>query len=724
MSILFKHKSLPYPFLLWLPLCALFIATTAYTQRRGPRQDFRAAALVTIDVSPDGITLAIARSSSEAIQRNGRVELWNLKTGELLRTITGFDGSIWSVSFSPDGQSLITASTEFREEKIATNPKDRKGTVVAELKWWNTKTGEFSKRVSLPGQGRSGLSASLSPDGNIVATVERYTERGINILDDGVANLPGISIRRPTTSWGVSQGVEIKLLDVQSGNTKVKLDGGSTTSPAYWYRRLERPFFSPDGKTLAVISAGEVKLWNVSSGDKVETLKKFKGRPVALSFSPDSRILAVASIKVDTPWDEASVRQSEISLWDLSTGKAIKKLNGRNDAVASLQFAAGGRALLIGSLQYERERTIGTVKMWDLQTNRLAILNVHEGQTVSSLTLLPDSPAVVLQSGSDVEARDAVTWKVKYSFEASANDEIDSRAASRFLLSVKRVVAVAFSSDGTTVSGEIPDEGIKLWDPRTGGVKKQIRNVHAPDSVVAASSNGRVLAELGPTELRLWDLTAGTNSVLPFSAAVSVAALALSADGQLLAMGVDDEIKLRQTTEGNSTRTLNGHGSALEFLVFSDNGGTLVSADEEGTIKIWDVPAGQLKKTISSSGRITALSVDASGEMLATAREDYSISLWDLRIGAQRSTLKKHTSVVNALVFSLDGTMLASGGDDRTAILWDTTSGKSKRTLKGHDLTVTSLAFSPDGQSIASGSGNASVVLWNVLTGKLDRILR
>ena len=721
MSIVFKHRSLRYSFLLF----ALFITTTAYTQRRWPRQDFRDAALVTIDVSPDGTTLAIARSSSEAIQRNGRVELWNLKSGELLRTITGFDGSIWSVSFSPDGQSLITASTEFREEKIATNPKDRKGTVVAELKWWNTKTGEFSKRVSLPGQGRSGLSASLSPDGNIVATVERYTERRIDIFDDGVPNLLGIGrVRRPMTGWGVSQGVEIKLLDVENGNTKVKLDGGSTTSPAYWYRRLERPFFSPDGKTLAVISAGEVKLWNVSSGDKVETFKKFKGLPVALSFSPDSRILAVASIKVDTPWDEASARQSEISLWDLSTGKAIKKLNGRNDAVASLQFAAGGRALLIGSLQYEPERTIGTVKMWDLQTNRLAILNVHEGQTVSSLTLLPNSPAVVLQSGSDVEVRDAATWKVKYSFEASANDEIDSKAASRFLLSVKRVVAVAFSADGTTVSGEIPDEGIKLWDPRTGGMKKQIRNVHAPDSVVAVSSNGRVLAELGPKELRLWDLTAGTSSVLPFSAAVPVAALALSADGQLLAMGVDDEIKLRQTTEENSTRTLNGHGSALEFLVFSGNGGTLVSADEEGTIKIWDVPTGQLKRTISSSGRITALSVDASGETLATAREDYSISLWDLRNGAQRSTLKKHTNVVNALVFSLDGKMLASGGDDRTAILWDTTSGKSKRTLKGHDLTVTSLAFSPDGQSIASGSGNASVVVWNVLTGKLDRILR
>src|SRR5258705_5834248 len=126
MSIVFNHRSLRYSFLPWLPLCALFIATNAYAQRRWQQQDFRTAALVTIDVSRDGNTLAIARSSRDVIQRNGRVELWNLKSGQLLRTITGFDGSIWSVSFSRDGQSLITASTEFRQEKIASNPKDRK----------------------------------------------------------------------------------------------------------------------------------------------------------------------------------------------------------------------------------------------------------------------------------------------------------------------------------------------------------------------------------------------------------------------------------------------------------------------------------------------------------------------------------------------------------------------------------------------------------------------
>ena len=71
-----------------------------------------------ISFSPDGRTLAIARGASEAVNRYGRIELWDTETGKLNHLIKGFDGPVRSISFSPDGLTLISASTEFAVPKF------------------------------------------------------------------------------------------------------------------------------------------------------------------------------------------------------------------------------------------------------------------------------------------------------------------------------------------------------------------------------------------------------------------------------------------------------------------------------------------------------------------------------------------------------------------------------------------------------------------------------
>jgi len=291
---------------------------------------------------------------------------------------------------------------------------------------------------------------------------------------------------------------------------------------------------------------------------------------------------------------------------------------------------------------------------------------------------------VVLQSEDEVELRDARTWDVIHAFESSEDDKSEAMRRSRFILTANRAVAVAYSRDGTTVSAEIPGEGIRRWDARTGGIRAQIPYAKSSDdAVLAFSSDGDFVVEQTADGVRLRDLLNGTTKPIPLQTDAEISALTLSPDNR-----------------------------------------TLITADEAGVVQLWDAETGQSKKKIPVGQQITAVAIAATGQVLAIARADRSIILWDLKTGAIRSEFRKHEDVVNALAFSPDGNTLASGGDDRTAILWDIASARAKRTLKGHDLTVTSLAFSPDGLTLASGSGNAAVVLWNVTTGKLDRILR
>ena len=624
---------------------------------------------VTTAVSPDGQTIAIARSSGGFEKRNGRVELWDSTSGALQRTITGFDGPIWSMSFSKDGKSLITVSTEFRKPQTQPADRDDPDPQTAEVKWWDVNSGEFLRRKLLGNEGIRSAEANWSPAGDVVAVVERYARGQWEpvVRPQSAASL----------DWGSIVELKLGLFDANSIERRSKIEGGQQVGmgETAFLVRMAHPVFSANGEMLAAISGTDVKLWKVDSGKKLRTIKEFNGAPTAIAFSPDGQLIAVAAVNGRMPGGKSEIRVVEVA-----TGRLVNKLNGVNDSVACLQFAEQGPILLIGTLQYEPQREMGTVKFWDLKDNRLFRFDVKEGKAVSSMTIIPHKRAIVVQSGSDVELRDLQTWKVIHSFDPPADDESESMRRSPFVLSANRALAVAFGSDGITVSSVLRRE-IRIWDTRTGGVKD--RHSREPVDVVASSSNGELIAEATLRQVSVTEVRTGVKKILALETGDRVSAIALSVDGR-----------------------------------------SLVTADDLGSIRFWEVSTGRLTKSFETGQAITALAIDSSGQMLAAATADRSIGLWTVQTGKLKIELKKHRDVVRALAFSPDGRTLASGGDDRNLILWELGSGKATLTFERGDSAIASIAFSANGQLLASGAGNESVFLWNVKTGKLERILR
>src|ERR1700730_12850888 len=221
--------------------------------------------------------------------------------------------------------------------------------------------------MTMPGEGSSSLRATYSPDGEQLAVAESfmqlsYVSSGSTMDIPDQSNPTPISIRPLGPSMFFS--ADLKLLDARTGELKLKL---SSSQPG-------RAMFSPDGELIAAWNANEVKLWNARTGREAHNLKGFKGLPRSIAFSPDGKLLAVASTAYDhRGWGSAGTGRSEVKLFDVRTWNVKLRLTNLA-SINSLAFNPSGRVLLIGGTINEKAGAIPGVKLFDLQTGNAANL--------------------------------------------------------------------------------------------------------------------------------------------------------------------------------------------------------------------------------------------------------------------------------------------------------------------------------------------------------------
>jgi len=285
---------------------------------------------IAVAFSPDGNWLATSGA-------NRFVTLRDPTSGAIQRVLTGHPGLVHEVVFSPDSTLLASAGAE--------------GIVIL----WSVE--RCDKVLALQ---------SLSDDEGTARTI---------VFSSDVRLL----------ATGASDGT-IKIWDIQNRNVKWQLP------------RQRLPVtsvkFAPNGQLLATATGnwrqpdlpGELRLWDVATGKETADLKKHEREIKRIDFDPAGKRIVSAGVDHSIlVWDVAGAKLADhfnihaapgslavvqdgtllaigdlrggVSVWNLASGKRVRRYVGHEGAVLGIAMRPDGKVLATASHD-------GTVKLW------------------------------------------------------------------------------------------------------------------------------------------------------------------------------------------------------------------------------------------------------------------------------------------------------------------------------------------------------------------------
>ncbi len=457
--------------------------------------------------------------------------------------------------------------------------------------------------------------------------------------------------------------------------------------------------FSPDNQIIATASHKDksLKIWNVMSGELIETLAEQKeGEYIySVQFSPNGELIAFGS------------QDNTVEIWKITKDKSFqpyKKLVGHTDLVTSIAFSQDSQTIISGSFDK-------TIKVWDIATSQTTHTFVGHGDGIVSISLSPNQ--TLIASGS----RDK-TIKL---WDLDRKKEVEMLAGHQ-----NRVIFVAFSPDGKTLASASDDRTTRLWNVNAKDPEAKIFEGHK-DWVrsLAFSPNYSILAS-GSDDgtIKIWDPTKPESEIKTLNQHKEIVnSIAFNHDGTMLASGSrDNDIILWDIDRGEVRTIFQDHSDDVSSVAFSPtNGKILVSGSVDKTIKIWDIATGNnIKPLDKHEHNVTNVAFSPNGKILASSSLDKTIKIWDVSSWNSLHTFMGHTEGIDTITFSPDNKILASGSRDNTIKLWDVNKRRLINTLVGHEDWIRDLEFSPDGKILASSSRtkDGTIRFWDVNTGK------
>ena len=194
-----------------------------------------------------------------------------------------------------------------------------------------------------------------------------------------------------------------------------------------------------------------------------------------------------------------------------------------------------------------------------------------------------------------------------------------------------------------------------------------------------------------------------------------------SPDGKMIAAASNEGIKLL-SLNGQQTQALGDTRSHVVSLVFSPDRMHLLSGDDKGNLKNWNLDTKIATSFETIPGAIQSLDVSRDGKIAVSGDSDGVIRIWNLG-NRSLKILGKHDGKAYDTKFSPDGKLVVSGGEDGKVSLWDLNTGREKIILDNQQI-INSVDFSPDAREIVIGDAAGSIYIWNNSTNEMKILVQ
>ncbi|NEO97636.1 MAG: TIR domain-containing protein [Symploca sp. SIO2E9] len=556
LSILKAGKELQHPLLqVFRPKQELqnqvvnMLLKLVYIGKERNRLEGHHEAVESVSFSPDGQTIATA-------SLDHTVKLWN-RHGHLIRTLEGHQDAVMVVAFSPDSQIVATGSLDktvklwnLEGKLLKTLKGHTDGVVSISFNPLNKASQQgFSQVIATAGYDRTVRVWTL--DGKLQQTLSEHT---------GIVRVVRFSPDGQTIASAGSDGI-VRFWNRQ-GQVSATLERQDD--------EIRDISFSSDGQTLATVSLDQnVKLWNWPEGVLIKTIPTYSYGILSLSFSPNGQTIATAG------------KDNTVILWNLE-GMQTAILKGHQGRVNSISFNPDGKLLASASND-------NTVKIWQINNPWLTVIRGHQASVYRKS--LADDTRFLVSTGNNESAK---PWNKNTQLLANASENStlkpwgwDSQVLAQLNFDPGGITSVKVSPDGKIIATTSNDNTVKLWSREGKLLNTTIE--HYGLLGINFSPDGKIIATVGAEgTVKLWNRQGKEIATLEGNVS-EIGAVSFSPQGQMIATAsVGGTVKL-WNFDGTLITILTGHDTEIHNLSFSPDGNTLASANSDNTVILWNV---------------------------------------------------------------------------------------------------------------------------------------
>lgn len=457
------------------------------------------------------------------------------------------------------------------------------------------------------------------------------------------------------------------------------VNNASYTLPLAHRRNISRLALNPKGNLLlSVDQSGKAILSNLTRRIVLHHIS-FKHKVSAIAFSPCGRYFAVGVGRFVEVWRSPSTPDTDAD-GQLEFAPFVRQHRhaGHSDKVQHVEWSSDSRFFLTASKDL-------TARIWSL--------NTEEGFVPTTL------------AGHRQAVRAA--W-------FSKNQEIIYTIAKDGALFEWKYVGKAL---GETENGIVEDVTDQRWRVTARHLFQQNNSdltcatFHAQSNLlVSGFSNGIFTLHDLPSFTLIHTLSISQSYIshVTINKTGEWLAFGSSALGQLLVWEWQSESYILKQQ---------GHFDASNAIAYSPDGTRIVTASDDGKLKLWDIITGFCIVTFTEhTASITACEFAKRGNVLFTASLDGSVRAWDLvRYRNFRVFTGKTRMSFSSLAVDPSGEVVCAGSLDSTdIIIWSVQTGQLLDELAGHEAPISSLSFAPNGSTLATASWDHTVRLWNI----------